>query len=87
MNPLAAHARRQTRRYFFGQTAAGIGTVALASVLNPDLLNGGDATSIGVGSPQHHAATAKRIIWLFMADAPSQLDLFDYKPGLTDYFD
>ena len=87
MNPFAAHSLQQTRRYFFGQTAAGIGTAALASVLNPNLLNAGDATSIDGGSALNHAATAKRVIWLFMADAPSQLDLYDYKPKLADYFD
>ena len=34
----------------------------------------------------HHKPTAKRIIWLFMADAPSQLDLFDHKPELEQTF-
>src|SRR5690606_36439915 len=35
----------------------------------------------------HHAPKAKRVIWLLMADAPSQLDMFDYKPALKEYFD
>ena len=87
MNRFAQHALQQARRSFFGQPAAGIGTAALASVLNPDLLTASDATSIQAGSPLHHPATAKRVIWLFMADAPSQLDLYDYKPGLANYFD
>jgi hypothetical protein len=85
-----------TRRYFFGRTAAGLGTAALASVMNPGL---GRADSVGAAGPAtggqtggvlptlHHAPTAKRVIWLFMADAPSQLDLYDYKPGLKEYFD
>ncbi|HET6423212.1 MAG TPA: DUF1501 domain-containing protein [Planctomycetaceae bacterium] len=81
-----------TRRYFFGKTAAGIGTAALASCLNPQLF--ADSAPVD-GSPQsfgtlpvlHHSPKAKRVIWLFMADGPSQLDLWDYKPTLNDWFD
>ena len=82
MNPFAQYALQQTRRYFFGQTAAGIGTAALASVLNPNLLSANTPvkTSFGELPSLHHQPTAKRVIWLFMADAPSQLDLYDYKP-------
>ncbi len=93
MNPLQQHALQQTRRYFFGRSAAGLGTAALASVLNPGLLSAADSTgskittSFGELPALHHQPTAKRVIWLFMADAPSQLDLFDYKPKLEDYFD
>ncbi|HND53140.1 MAG TPA: DUF1501 domain-containing protein [Pirellulaceae bacterium] len=94
-----------TRRYFFGRTAAGIGTAALASLLNPELLSRGrlfgaeadGAKAAGGAGPGpglngvlpalHHAPKAKRVIWLFMADAPSQLDLFDYKPKMVDFFD
>jgi hypothetical protein len=35
----------------------------------------------------HHLPRARRVIWLFMADAPSQLDLYDYKPNLAEFFD
>jgi hypothetical protein len=94
MDPRREHALLETRRYFFGRCAAGIGTAALGSLLNAPAL-AEDATSpadlqsqpLGVMPALHHAATAKRVIWLFMADAPSQLDLFDYKPKLTDHFD
>ncbi len=61
-----------TRRQFIGRAATGIGTVALASLLNPELH--ADAS--------HPAPRAKRIIYLFMHGGPSQMDLFDYKPGL-----
>jgi hypothetical protein len=83
----------ETRRYFFGRCAAGLGTAALASVLNPRLFAGEASTPqlaeqpLGVLPALHHRPTAKRVIWLFMADAPSQLDLFDYKPKLTEQFD
>src|SRR5687768_6734469 len=84
------HPLLETRRYFFSRMAAGLGTAALASVLNPRLLAGdavADATTGGVLPALHHRPTAKRVIWLFMADAPSQLDLFDYKPNLQEHFD
>jgi hypothetical protein len=90
MNPLHEHALRETRRYFFGRCAAGIGTAALASVHDPRLFAGEAATddrSLGVLPGLHHRPTAKRVIWMFMADAPSQLDLYDYKPGLQAHFD
>src|SRR5207249_8304605 len=65
--------------------AAGIGTAALASLLDPKLFAA--QQPLGVLPGLHHRPTAKRVIWMFMADAPSQLDLFDYKPGLQTYFD
>src|SRR5689334_5809298 len=94
MNPLEQHLQSETRRYFFGRMAAGVGTAALASVMNPQLF-AADASkastdplaSLGEMKVLHHAPKAKRVIWLFMADAPSQLDLWDYKPKLEEYFD
>src|SRR5688500_9546171 len=91
MDPRHQHVLHETRRYFFGRCAAGLGTAALGSLLNPSLL-AGDASpppkdSYGRLNALHHKPTAKRVIWLFMADAPSQLDLFDYKPGLQEHFD
>ena len=63
-----------TRRHFFRQAAGfGIGSVALASLMNERLFAAGP----------HHTPKAKNIIYLFMAGAPSQLDLFDYKPLLN----
>jgi hypothetical protein len=43
--------------------------------------------SAGVMPALHHRATAKRVIWLFMADGPSQMDLWDYKPKMAEWFD
>ncbi len=92
MNPLHQHLQQETRRYFFGRCAAGIGAAALASLVNPQLLSGasGDKSADvpqGVMPTFHHQPKAKRVIWLFMADAPSQLDLYDYKPTLAEHFD
>jgi hypothetical protein len=92
MNPIQQHLLRETRRYFLGRAATGVGTAALASLLNPSLFGAeaspADAlTSLGTMPKLSHTPKAKRVIWLFMADGPSQLDLFDYKPKLTEFFD
>src|SRR5262245_23929521 len=98
MDPRHEYALRETRRYFFGRCAAGIGTAALASLLNPRLFAEESAAAPQEGQPNgaesfgilpglHHTPTAKRVIWLFMADAPSQMDLFDYKPKMHEFFD
>ena len=71
-----------TRRQFLGRASTGIGAAALASLLNPQL----SAAQGNAGIP-NFAPKAKRVIWLTQAGAPSQLDLFDYKPGLRDMFD
>jgi hypothetical protein len=68
-----------TRRSFFGLTSTGIGTAALASLLSGDL----KADTSLPGLP-HFKPKAKRVIYLFQHGAPSQLDLFDYKPVLKD---
>ena len=85
------HKLLQTRRHFFGRTVSGIGAAALASVMNPQLLASPTTPSIpggqGALGATHFAPRAKRIIYLFMAGAPSQIELFDYKPGLREYFD
>ena len=72
-----------TRRHFFGLGAAGIGGLALDSLLGPDLL--GLKNSVPT-TGTHFRPTAKRVIYMHMEGAPSQLDLFDYKPGLQKYF-
>ena len=68
-----------TRRAFLGRSAGGIGSVALASLLN-DQLQAGQ----GSLSNFHHAPKAKRVIFLFMAGGPSHIDLFDPKPRLNE---
>ena len=75
-----------TRRQFFGRSARGIGTVALASLLNPQLLaNVNDPLRTKGALPRlHFAPKAKRVIYLFQSGAPSHLDLFDPKPKLKE---
>jgi len=70
-----------TRRHFFGQSAFGIGSIALAS-LSDERLFAQQFPSATAAKAPHFAPKARRIIYLFMAGAPSQLDLFDYKPTL-----
>lgn len=78
-----------TRRHFFRECGIGIGKIALASLLTSTLL-GRAARAAGrkadalVPKPTHYLPKAKHIIHLFMAGAPSQLDLFDYKPKLVE---
>ena len=86
---LAAQMERETRRYFFGRMATGIGTAALASLLGAEARSAAKSEPGGLGSLSelHHAPRAKRVIWLFMADAPSQMDLLDYKPKMDEWYD
>jgi len=78
-----------TRRAFFGRASSGLGSLALASLLKPDLLAatrkpGSTARSLGAVNPLHLAPRARRVIYLFMSGAPSHIDLFDYKPKLVE---
>ena len=77
-----------TRRHFFGKTATGIGTAALASLLNSQTLAAQpENRRNGILGVPHFKPTAKRVIYLFMSGAPSQLDLYDYKPKMQEMFD
>ena len=67
------------RRAFLAQTGLGLGGIALANMLGQDAA----AADHGVLGQPHFPPRAKRIIYLFMSGAPSQLDLFDYKPELN----
>src|SRR6266478_4638646 len=73
-----------TRRHFFSLTARGIGAAALAGLL-PRTSRADTGRSSGGGLPgfPNFAPKAKRIIYLFQSGAPSQMDLFDYKPLLN----
>jgi hypothetical protein len=67
-----------TRRHFFSRSSTGIGITALASLLCEDAKGAG-----GLPGLPHFPPKAKRVIYLFQHGAPSQLDLFDYKPNLA----
>jgi hypothetical protein len=69
-----------TRRAFLSRTGVGLGSVALSALLDRDT----DAAERyrGLAGFPHHAATAKRVIYLYMSGGPSHLETFDYKPEL-----
>jgi hypothetical protein len=84
------HALTLTRRQLLGRTATGIGTAALASLLNPQLFADAAASTRGKPRPGilsqlHLAPKAKRVIYLVMSGGPSHIDLFDYKPKLKEF--
>jgi hypothetical protein len=80
-----------SRRRFFRQTATGLGTAALASLLNSNsALAAPQPAARGQGLPGaltalHLPVKAKRVIYLVMSGGPSHIDLFDYKPKLKDH--
>src|SRR5436190_11510794 len=86
MDPIREKQLLINRRHFFGRTATGIGAAALGSLLNPGLfsaLAADEAQHFPLTKP-HFPPKAKRVIYLFMAGGPSQMDLLDYKPTLDE---
>lgn len=83
MNPLAESHFLENRRQFFGRSAKGLGVAALATLFNRDL---SAAKPTGELQDFHFAPKAKRVIYMFQSGAPSQQDLFDYKPKLQQHF-
>jgi hypothetical protein len=79
---------QQTRRAFLSRASTGLGSIALASLLNSDLIGAPPSRSVspswsGVVTPRHYPPKANRIIYLYMAGGPSHLETFDYKPTLA----
>ena len=90
MNPTDEYISLETRRQFLGKSAKGFGLAALSSILGNGLMGKTDATSLtgsGFLSTTHFRPEAKRGIYLFMSGAPSQLDMYDYKPAMRAMFD
>ena len=80
---------QQTRRHFFERCGLGVGKAALAALLAGGKLSGATSSDKPLNpmapKPTHFPAKVKNVIFLFMAGAPSQLDLFDYKPKLQQF--
>jgi hypothetical protein len=82
-----------TRRHFFKQSGFGIGGLALSALMDEKLFAAADYAAYAQGAASappatrgpHFAPKAKNIIYLFMAGAPTQLDLFDHKPALRKH--
>jgi len=86
MTPLQQHCLAVTRRHFFRNCGVGLGKIALAGLLTDALARRASAAPANPFpiKPPHFTPKAKRVIHLFMAGAPSQLELFDYKPKLAE---
>src|SRR3989454_1575971 len=88
MDPQHEFRLRMTRRQFFGRTSMGIGVPALASLLAPGAFaanEGINPKTGGLPDLPHFAPKAKRVIFLHQSGAPSQIELFDYKPKLREH--
>lgn len=74
------------RRCFLNRSATGLGSVALASLLQPELFAGESSApnSAGISGLPHFAPKIKRVIYLYMSGGPSQFETFDYKPKLAE---
>jgi hypothetical protein len=73
-----------TRRHFFSRCGMGLGSIALASLMDRSQVLGAAPGSHPLApKPTQFPARAKNVIYLFMAGGPSQLDLFDHKPRLN----
>ena len=82
MNVLEQFRLLETRRHFFSRTGSLLGGAALASLL-------GETAAATSARPRktHFTPKAKRVIYLHMVGGPSQMDLFDYKPVMKEWFD
>src|SRR5256885_992207 len=74
-----------TRRWFFQQCGVGLGAIALGNLFQQNGLANISATNPLAPKQPHFPPKAKRVIFLFMAGAPSHLELFDYKPELAKW--
>jgi hypothetical protein len=78
MTPLDEARTLLTRRHFFGRAGTGLGTAALASLLD------GEGRAAALPGLPHHRPRVKHVIYLFQSGGPSQIELFDHKPRLRD---
>lgn len=85
MHNLNPELLRMTRRQLLGRAGAGLGGVALASLMNPALFAGQSEKVPGALATTHFPAKAKRVIYLVMSGGPSHIDLLDYKPQLKQH--
>ncbi len=90
MNPSQEHIRNITRRHFFAQGSHAVGWAALASLVGRDTLGLSGLLQASEQRPTsgpHFAARAKQVIYLHMVGGPSQMDLYDYKPVMQEWYD
>jgi hypothetical protein len=91
MDPLFEYHVQQTRRQFFGDLGLRCGSLALATLAGGMTSTAAAAAAPAVHPPlpglPHFQPQARALIYLHMNGAPSQLDTWDYKPGLSEFFD
>src|SRR3954468_10214146 len=99
MNPISERQLLINRRQFFGRSAVGIGTAALASLLSKEGFAAAGETATGGSGPvepfrtpigslagfPNFAPKAKRVIYVMQSGGPPHVDLFDYKPKLKEF--
>src|SRR6187397_2169549 len=86
MSHLHEYTRYETRRQFFGRGMNALGWAALASLTKTGMTDAVGAEA-AANALTHFAPKAKRVIYLHMVGGPSQMDLYDYKPKMVDFFD
>jgi len=80
------YSQLETRRQFFARGKNVVGYAALASLLGNSRVWAGEPAANSLGLP-HFPPKVKNIIYLHMVGGPSQMDLFDYKPGMGEWYD
>jgi hypothetical protein len=86
MLPFSEFKTNITRRHFFAQGSHALGGAALASLMAASP-GGGQVHGAELVGKQHFPGKAKHVIYLHMVGGPAQMDLFDYKPVMNDYYD
>src|SRR6188474_3979814 len=86
MSEINDYVRYETRRQFFGRGMNALGWAALASLTKSGMTDAVGAEA-AANTLTHFAPKAKRVIYLHMVGGPSQMDLFDYKPKMNDWYD
>jgi hypothetical protein len=98
MHPIHEYVRNETRRQFLRRGGNAVSWAALAALLGRDGLahaagDGLEKLDVGGGKPSglpglsHFPAKAKHVIYMHMVGGPSQMDLYDYKPGMGEWYD
>jgi Protein of unknown function (DUF1501) len=88
MTPYANFVQNITRRHFFKSGTHLLGGAAIASLLGEQVRAEGTPTGAGAVMPRtHFAAKAKHVIYLHMVGGPGQMDLYDFKPKMNDWYD
>jgi hypothetical protein len=86
MNLFQEFKQNITRRHFFRLGSHAVGWAALTALLDADRARAANLTGNGAVQP-HHPAKAKQVIYLHMVGGPPQMDLFDYKPQMNEWYD